>query len=540
MLTNSAQRAALPIGAAVVSIGIVLVAGPALLVIGALGLGASLGWLGKRSLEAHQAVAAKQEALRRQAEAVGRLVEEGEAELQRLEELSGIQGNAVQLRATYKAGRTRLDELAAHVKVLGDIQQAQAAERAAAAKRARIEKVLAVAQTRLQELQSLTGVQSEVAELNAAVRDREAELQRLEDHAALHASGHYINNYDYVTVDEYRLALEQTRAEREQMFKSGQAHTTPPTWSTGGRAVGDFCNLAVRAFNGECDAAIARVNAKTKNIVSREAAIRRLHKSLNDLLSTSRIAITPEYLDVRIKELHLTYEYAQVVESQRQAHKEQEAAERAERKAQEDAARAERKYAAEAKEYEKQLEWGRRELESNRATASEREQLVSRNEELERLLAEAQARMQKAHDWQKRRGIGHVFVLSSIGSLHKDICRIGVTRVYDPDERIRDLNVDLPFPYDVHALLYSEDAPKLAHELYVRFEDRRVNTVNLRREFFRVTMDDMDAALQDISKKRPDLLEKTSVQLTRVAPAEEYRQSVKNAPELPSADNMGN
>ena len=93
---------------------------------------------------------------------------------------------------------------------------------------------------------------------------------------------------------------------------------------------------------------------------------------------------------------------------------------------------------------------------------------------------------------------GHVYILSNIGTFGESVYKIGLTRRLDPLERVRELGgAAVPFPFDVHAIIYSEDAPKLENMLHRHFAHRRVNLVNLRREFFRVSLDEIRAAVAE-------------------------------------------
>ena len=93
---------------------------------------------------------------------------------------------------------------------------------------------------------------------------------------------------------------------------------------------------------------------------------------------------------------------------------------------------------------------------------------------------------------------GYVYIISNIGSFGKDVYKIGMTRRLDPMERVLELsNASVPFPFDVHTFIYSEDAPALEADLHRRFDDRKINTINYRKEYFRVSLDEIKKALQE-------------------------------------------
>ena len=95
---------------------------------------------------------------------------------------------------------------------------------------------------------------------------------------------------------------------------------------------------------------------------------------------------------------------------------------------------------------------------------------------------------------------GYVYIVSNIGSFGDDVVKIGLTRRLDPDDRVRELgDASVPFKFDTHAIIYSEDAPALETALHQEFSDRRINASNLRKEFFRVTLDEVEEAVRKLA-----------------------------------------
>ncbi len=141
-------------------------------------------------------------------------------------------------------------------------------------------------------------------------------------------------------------------------------------------------------------------------------------------------------------------------------------------------------------------------------------------EEVERLkerLAEAEARAERAKSRAQMTKSGHVYVISNIGSFGETVYKIGMTRRLEPNDRVKELgDASVPFPFDVHMMISSDDAPKLEHALHRAFHRHRVNRVNMRKEFFRVPLTDILGVVT-----------KEFGQVDYVADAEalEYRQS---------------
>ena len=118
---------------------------------------------------------------------------------------------------------------------------------------------------------------------------------------------------------------------------------------------------------------------------------------------------------------------------------------------------------------------------------------------------------------------GYVYVISNIGAFGENVFKIGMTRRLDPTERVDELgDASVPFNFDIHAMIFSEDAPKLEAALHQAFADRKLNMVNTRREFFNVTLDE----IKNVVAKNFD----RTVEFIDVAEAEQFRvsQKIKN------------
>lgn len=120
---------------------------------------------------------------------------------------------------------------------------------------------------------------------------------------------------------------------------------------------------------------------------------------------------------------------------------------------------------------------------------------------------------------------GYVYVISNRGAFGPDVVKIGMTRRLEPMDRVRELgDASVPFRFDVHALFFSQDAVGVESDLHRKFEKQRLNMVNLRREFFRVSPDQVLEALQNSAVE--------VVEFTLEAPAEEHSQSLTIAERL--------
>lgn len=251
------------------------------------------------------------------------------------------------------------------------------------------------------------------------------------------------------------------------------------------RPVNQTLKLILRAFNGESDAAIAKV--KYNNIHVMEARIRKAWEAINSMAGVQQCQISPVYRDLKLQELSLAHEYQEKVQEEkeeqrriREEMREEEIAQRELEKARLEAEREETRYAESLRKAREEVA---------KAVGEKQQKLLGKIEELQRRLEEAQANKERAIARAQMTRSGHVYVISNIGSFGEQVFKIGMTRRLDPLDRVRELgDASVPFHFDVHAVIYSEDAPKLEATLHRMFQHRRVNQVNHRKEFFRTTI----------------------------------------------------
>lgn len=212
-------------------------------------------------------------------------------------------------------------------------------------------------------------------------------------------------------------------------------------------------------------------------------------------LSTSlgtKMKFKDEYMILKMEELELSYKRELAKEREREYRKSI-----AEQKREE--IRAQKEYERELKRAQKDEEAARDALKRARQLAdveaegsAERNRLQAKIEKLEQALQEAQSRAERAQSMAQQTRCGYVYVISNIGSFGEGVYKIGMTRRLDPMERVTELgDASVPFPFDVHAMIYSEDAPALETALHRAFERKKLNMVNGRKEFFRVSLEEI-------------------------------------------------
>ncbi|HYO74477.1 MAG TPA: DUF4041 domain-containing protein, partial [Archangium sp.] len=271
--------------------------------------------------------------------------------------------------------------------------------------------------------------------------------------------------------------------------------------------------LMLRAFNGESDACVTKVTYK--NVKAMEARIQKAAEAITHLAEVQQCFIDKKYIGLKLDELHLAFEYQEKLQEEREEQRRIREQMREEEAAQRELERAKLEAEREARRDEDALNKARADLE--KAEGSKQQKLLERIAELERKVAEDQERQRAISQAQLTR-TGHVYVISNIGSFGEDVFKVGMTRRLVPQDRVDELgDASVPFDFDVHAIIRTQDAPALEAALHRSFADRRVNRINERKEFFRVSLDEIAEAVR---KHHGDF------ELTRVAEAAEYRKTV--------------
>ncbi|WP_241759060.1 DUF4041 domain-containing protein [Pyxidicoccus parkwayensis] len=360
---------------------------------------------------------------------------------------------------------------------------------------------------------------SEQMQLKAAIANLQAELRPLEEEAVLRSYGLYKPIYNLSSSEKYEQRLEDIRDQQKSMLKDKKAAFCRIEWEVNGsKAEGRkqterTLKLMLRAFNGEADACVAKVTYK--NIKAMEARIEKAAEAISGLTEIQQCYISNKYVDLKLEELRLAHEYEEKLQEEKEEQRRIREQMREEEAAQRELEKAKLEAEREAKRDEEALRKARTELEKTQG--AEQQKLMERIAELERRVAEDQERTRAISQAQLTR-TGHVYVISNIGSFGENVFKLGMTRRLVPQDRIDELgDASVPFQFDVHAIIRTTDAPALEAALHRTFAHRRVNRINERKEFFRVTLDEIAKAVREHHGE---------FELTRLAEAEEYRKTL--------------
>lgn len=375
--------------------------------------------------------------------------------------------------------------------------------------------------------ETISSRKNKVAELQNILDQLNEQIIETNETILLQSYGIYEPIYTFATSDEYKDALQGIRAFCKDLIKEGDAVTGDLSWSVNGNAakgrkmVKDMQKLLLRAFNTECDELISKV--KYNNYKSYEKRIEKACEQISKLGSVMGIAITEFYKENKITELQLAFEYAQKKQQEKEEQREIKAKMREEAKLQKEIEEARKKLEKEQTHYLNALAKINRQL--SEASESEKSELMCKKQELEEKIEDTEKAIKDVDYREANKRAGYVYIISNIGAFGENIYKIGMTRRLDPMERVYELgDASVPFNFDVHAMIFSDDAPKLENALHKAFEDKKLNMVNQRREFFNVTLDEIKKVVKENYDK--------TVEFIDLPEAEQYRVSEKMRKDL--------
>jgi hypothetical protein len=274
-------------------------------------------------------------------------------------------------------------------------------------------------------------------------------------------------------------------------------------------------NFVIDAFNGKVDSILSRV--KHDNIGTLEQEIRDAFAVVNYNGKAFRDArITEEYLNARINELKWATIAQELKLQEREEQRRIKEQIREEEKARREYEQAMHDAAKEQEMLRKAMDKAQQQIEQ--ATSEQKVQYEQQLQELSEKLKQAEERNQRALSMAQQTKRGHVYIISNVGSFGEDVYKIGLTRRLEPQDRVDELgDSSVPFEFDVHALIFSEDAPALERQLHRHFVIMQMNKVNHRKEFFKV---DLKHIREEVEKFG------LTVKWTMMAEAKEYRESL--------------
>jgi uncharacterized damage-inducible protein DinB len=394
-------------------------------------------------------------------------------------------------------------------------------------------------QTKIKDFRNLADIQSEIAKENQKLNEIQVKITEmvsdysnkrtiydkllsavtsLEENLEIISYGLYKPHFDFNTSEEYQKRIITNHQRQRQLLKDKAASVCSKEWIVeGDKKKGEEMialnkKLALRAFNGECDAAILKV--KWNNMSKMEERIEKAYEEINKLVAPLDIKITNKYFSLKMEELHLVYERQEKLYQEKEEQRVVKEQMREEEKTIREFEAARKAAENEEKQYLKALDEARKEIETT--TGGEVTQLKDKILNLEKQLKEAQEKGRTLSIAQVTKS-GYVYVISNIGSFGEDVYKIGMTRRLEPLDRIREFGSSVPFDFDVHALIHSENASELEAKLHRRFNEKSLNLVNNRKEFYNVALKEIETAVKELNG---------NIEFTMMAEAKQYRETL--------------
>lgn len=347
------------------------------------------------------------------------------------------------------------------------------------------------------------------------------EIEIFKDTIEIGSFGLYQPRFNYDDTEVFKNEILSNYEKQKALIDEDKAILCSIEWTVnnsvaeGRRMTKKHKKLWLLAFNGECNSLISRV--KWNNVEKSKERIIKTFEKLNQFGVVDSLEIQKEFLYLKLEELQLNYEYQLKKYEEKEEQKRIREQIREEEKALRDYEKVEREAEEEERYLQKALEKVKQKF--GIVTPSEVDALNAKVKELEAQIKEVQEKKERAIALAQTTKVGYIYVISNIGTMGEDIYKIGMTRRLDPKDRVDELsNASVPFRFDVHAIIFSENAPQLEYELHKKFNDKRINRVNRRKEFFQVSLEEIEEFVKEHAN--------AEIEFTKVAEAREYRETM--------------
>lgn len=328
-------------------------------------------------------------------------------------------------------------------------------------------------------------------------------------------SQYHLSDYDALTSEECKNKLALLKNDEQADIKDNRLLDIQPN-SLAKKTLLEKCKQITREFNTECDNAL--LNLTCKKIDTIRNKVTKAFEVLNKSYSYDCVQLSKKFLEYKLEELNLVYTYELKKEQEREQQ------------------RAIKEQMIEEEKVRKEIERQKGQIEKDQTQCNneinrlmsymqktesdvEKQLYVNKIKELEEKLKALEESKATVLEREANARAGYVYIISNIGSFGENVYKIGMTRRLEPMDRIKELSsASVPFEFDVHAMIFSDDAPALEAALHQKFEKQSVNRINLRKEFFKVTLDEIESVV----KKEFN----NTTEFTRLPVAREYYETL--------------
>lgn len=368
--------------------------------------------------------------------------------------------------------------------------------------------------------EELASIKLEITRFADKKKQLEQDVVYLENQAEMESHGIYTPQYDFASSLSYKAKLDELRGIQKQMVRNKTATLSSTNWTVNGshakgkKMTNDNIKQLLRSFNNECEAAINKVRYSNIEIIKKR--IMRSYEQLNKMNETNSISIRPDYLDLKLSELNLAYEYELKKQSEKEELREQREIEREEKALAKEIQSKKKIIDKDISHYHQMIiELEKKSLSADSTSLDDIRNQIS---DIENKVQEKEKEKEELDYRNAHASAGYVYIISNVGAFGEDVVKIGVTRRLEPLERISELSsASVPFKFDVHALIFSYEAYRLEKELHRHFEKFRINRVNSRKEFFKVPIGLIEDKLSEYKE--------LTIDFKRIPDADEFKES---------------
>lgn len=353
----------------------------------------------------------------------------------------------------------------------------------------------------------------QIDSLNNSLRDLQEEYEVIDDYKVYNP----LFSKRYETSEKLYLLLEDLKRREKSLIKKRTAILYKNNyWDNYEKfsSLDYVIKVLISSLNLEYNNLIASV--KWDNVLKYEERMINLFNKHNNFLVKIGLGVSKVFLNLKIKELKVTHEYALMKYEEEEERKRINEMIKEENKAIREYEVLKNKIEKEETIYQNTLEKIKKKLllSSGVDKLVYEEQIKDLEEKITKLEEEKERAISLAQQTKK----GYVYIISNVGSFGENVYKIGMTRRLDPLDRVKELgDASVPFSFDIHALISSDDAPTLEYSLHKKFENKRLNLINNRKEFFNVNLDEIENECMNLGCK---------FTLTKAAKADEYFESL--------------
>lgn len=362
---------------------------------------------------------------------------------------------------------------------------------------------------------ALTNLSEDIDKLNSKKEEISFFIKENYDESLFNQT--FVEFDDTITSDQIKNTLAMHKLKEKEAV---QAIVTKPSYNK--RDTNKQIKQILRAFNTESDYYISKVTSKTIDTYRKK--IMTSFENLNKLFEIDGVSLDKSYLELKLEHLSIIYQYQvkkeaekELLKTQKEEIKEQQ---RVEKELQDAKKKIEKEELQFNNEMKKMLDY------LSRANNDvERNIYADKIKELEEQINKLKSDKENVELRQSNTRAGFVYIISNIGSFGENIYKIGMTRRLEPMDRINELgSASVPFKFDVHAIIFSEDAPTLETTLHRHFKDKEINKVNPRKEFYKVDLEEIKRIVHEKFNNTVTFYDEPE--------AFEYRESLRKKEEL--------